>query len=103
MVRLLVLYEQPTDLKAFDEHYFEVHVPLVKRLPGLRRYTVSQDLSRIRGSASYHLVAELDWDDMASLREDLSSPLGEETARDLEQLAAWCPGIHSMVFDPRDV
>ncbi len=58
MVRFLVLYQPPTDTEAFDKHYFEVHVPLAKRLPGLRRYTVSRNPSQLRGPGPYHLVAE---------------------------------------------
>jgi hypothetical protein len=44
-------------------------------------------------------VAELDWDDMDSLQRDLASPLGRETARDADQLAEWCPGMHGMIFE----
>ncbi|MBV9451723.1 MAG: EthD family reductase [Streptosporangiaceae bacterium] len=103
MVRFLVLYQQPTDAEAFDKHYSEVHVPLVKQLPGLRRYTVSRNTARVRGPDPYYLVAELDWDDMDSLRRDFSSPAGQETARDVEKLAEWCPAIHSMIFELEDV
>lgn len=99
MVRFLVLYPPPTDLEAFDKHYFEVHVPLVKQFPALRRYTVSRNPSRVRGPEPCYLVAELDWDDMASLRQDFASPLGQETTRDADKLAEWCPAIHSMIFE----
>lgn len=100
MVRFLVLYSRPADAAAFDRHYFDVHVPMAKQLPGLRRYTVSRNVSPIRGPEPFHLVAELDWDDMDSLRRDFASPLGQETARDVEDnLAKLCPGVHSMVFE----
>jgi uncharacterized protein (TIGR02118 family) len=51
MVRFLVLYPQPTDAAAFEQHYFGVHVPLTKKLPSLRNYTVSRNLAPIRGQA----------------------------------------------------
>jgi uncharacterized protein (TIGR02118 family) len=99
MVRFLVVYPQPTDAAAFDRHYFDVHVPLAKQLPGLRRYTVSRNTAPIRGPEAFHLVSELDWDDMESLRRDFASPLGLQTARDVdENLARLCPGVRSMVF-----
>ena len=103
MVRFLVLYPPPTDAEAFDKHYFEVHVPLAKQLPGLRRYTVSRTPSRVRGPGPYYLVTALDWDDMDSLRQDFGSPLGQETARDADKLAEWCPAIHSMIFELEDL
>jgi uncharacterized protein (TIGR02118 family) len=103
MVRFLALYQTPTDVEAFEKHYFEVHVPLAKRLPGLRRYTVSRNPSRLRGPDPYYLVAQLDWDDMDSLRLDFASPLGQETARDVDNLATWCPGIHTMILEPEEL
>ena len=30
---------------------------------------------------------------------DFDSPLGQETARDVDTLTRWCPGIHSMIFE----
>lgn len=99
MVRFLVLYQRPTDVAAFDRHYDEVHVPLVKKLPGLRSYTLSRNPSAVRGPDPFYLVAELDWDDTASLQRDFASPLGQEAARDADALAKLCPGIHSMVFE----
>jgi uncharacterized protein (TIGR02118 family) len=99
MVRFLVMYQTPTDVESFEKHYFEVHVPLAKRLPGLRRYTVSRNPSRVRGPDLYYLMAELDWDDMDSLRQDFASPLGQETARDVDNLTAWCPTIHGTIFE----
>jgi hypothetical protein len=48
-------------------------------------------------------VAELDWDDMHSLRKDFASPLGQEIASDVDKLAAWCPAIHSMIFELEDL
>lgn len=99
MVRFLVLYPSPTDPAAFDRHYYDVHLPLAKQLPGLRSYTVSRNSSSVRGPEPYYLIAELEWDDMASLQRDFASPLGQETARDVDHLAELCPGIHSMVYE----
>ena len=93
MVRFLVLHPPPTDVEAFEKHYFEVHnVPLAKQFPGLRRYTVSRSPSRVRGPDPCYLVAALDWDDMDSLRQDFASPIGREAARDADKLAELVPG-----------
>lgn len=98
MIRMLVIYEQPADVAAFDDHYFGVHVPLAKRLPGLRRYAVSRNPTAVRGPRPY-LVAELDWDDVASLRTDFASPLGRDTANDVDHLATLCTGIRSTLVE----
>ncbi len=41
MARMVVIYRTPKDVEAFDRHYFEIHVPLAKKIPGLRKYEVS--------------------------------------------------------------
>lgn len=99
MTRFLVLYPEPLDAEAFDRHYFEVHLPLAKRLPGLRSYRVSRGVSAVRGAETYHLVAELEWDDVGSLRKDFGSELGAEVARDADHLAELCPNMRSLVYD----
>jgi uncharacterized protein (TIGR02118 family) len=53
MARMVVIYKTPRDPKAFDQHYFSVHVPMAKQLPGLRKYDVS------RGSMFRPSVARL--------------------------------------------
>jgi uncharacterized protein (TIGR02118 family) len=60
MVRFLVLYDQPRDPGAFERHYRDVHIPLAKKLPGLRRYTISRSVAPVRGGEAYYLLAELD-------------------------------------------
>jgi len=99
MVRFVAVYPAPIDVEGFGRHYFEVHVPLAKRLPGLRRYTVSREVTTLRGSEPCHLVAELDWDDMDSLRRDFDSELGRQAARDLDELEKLCPGVRTIVFE----
>ena len=100
MVRFTVIWKStPTDVEAFDRHYREVHIPLAKKLAGLRRYTLSRDLSRVRGEGAYYQIAELDWDDMASLRQAFDSPVGRPTAEDVEHLSQWSPGVESVIYE----
>ena len=99
MVRFLVLYRRPPDPAAFDRHYFDVHVPLAKRLPGLRSYMISRNPSLIRGEEPPYLIGELEWDDMAALQRAFASPTGRETARDADRLADLSGGMQSMIFE----
>jgi uncharacterized protein (TIGR02118 family) len=81
MVRFVVMYDTPSDIEAFERHYREVHIPLAKQLPGLRRYTVSHDGTPVIGEP-YYLVVMLDWDDMESLDAAFGSEAGKKTAED---------------------
>jgi uncharacterized protein (TIGR02118 family) len=98
MVRLLVLYEKPGDQSAFDLHYRDVHIPLVKALPGLRQYTISRNAVAAGGGEAFYLVAELDWDDMDALGAAFASPEGQAATADLALLAPG-GGVRSMIFE----
>jgi len=95
--RFLVLYETPADPSAFDRHYREVHVPLARKLPGLRRYAVGGQATGVRGAEPCHLVAELEWDTMEELRASFASPEALVCAADAAGLQEFAP-VRSMVF-----
>ena len=42
MAEVLVTYKTPKDTAAFDKYYAETHIPLAKKMPGLRKYQVSK-------------------------------------------------------------
>jgi uncharacterized protein (TIGR02118 family) len=102
MVRFIALYDQPEDAEAFDRHYREVHIPLAKKLPGLRRYTISRNARPSRGADAYYLVAELDWDDIDALERDFRSPEGQATADDVGNLAPEGK-VRTMIYEVEDV
>ena len=94
--RFLAVYETPADPAEFDRHYREVHLPLVRRLPRLRRYALGRDAAAVRGEP-YYLVAEYDWDTMEDLRAAFASPEGRATAADAARLQQLAP-VRSMIF-----
>ena len=102
MSRILVLYNQPADPAAFDKYYFETHVPLAKKIPGLRSYIVNSGSPAIMspGEAPY-LIAELGFDTMADVQRAFASPEGQATAADLGNFAQ--AGVTILAFDTRSV
>ena len=107
MAQLLALYHQPADPAAFDRYYFQIHVPIAKKIPGLRSYVVNDGpLNAIAGSpAPYagspapYLIAELGFDSMADLQSALSSAEGQAAAADLSNFAQ--AGVTLIVFETR--
>jgi uncharacterized protein (TIGR02118 family) len=94
--RFLAVYEAPDDPEAFDRHYAEVHIPLLRRLPGLRRYTVGRDITALHGAPCY-LVTELEWDTMDDLQAAFASREGRATAADAARLQELAP-VRRMIF-----
>jgi uncharacterized protein (TIGR02118 family) len=99
--RFIILWGTPTDPDAFDRHYREVHIPLARQLPGLRRYTLSRDMASVRGEEPPYQIGELDWDDMASLRHAFESEVGRATADDVDHLTQYAT-VRSMVYELED-
>lgn len=96
MVRFLVLYGMPEDPAAFDKHYNEIHIPLVRQLPGLLSYTVSRHLAALDG-AKYYLIAELDWENMEAMQAAFASEIGVQTAADVPKFAP--TGVQRLIYE----
>lgn len=94
--RFLALYKTPADPETFERHYRQVHIPLLRQLPRLRRYTVSRDVTALHG-APYYLITELEWDTMDELRAAFASPGGRATAADAARLQELAP-VRRMIF-----
>ncbi|WP_405138128.1 EthD family reductase [Nocardia sp. NBC_01388] len=94
--RFVIMYDRPSDVEAFERHYSEVHIPLAKQLPGLRRYTVSRDATPVIGEP-YYLVVMLDWDDMEALGAAFGSEVGNRTAEDATTNLARYTTLRGMV------
>ena len=102
MARLLVLYKAPKDTTAFDKYYFETHVPIAKKIPGLRKYEVSQGpIATPAGASDVHLIAILHFDDLAAIQNAFASPEGQAAAADVQTFATG--GVDMLLFDDRVV
>lgn len=83
MVKLIALYKQPDHKESFDDHYFNVHTPLAKKMPGLEKIEVSRIYGSPTGESKYYLLAELYFKDKESLNASMNSTEGKAAAKDL--------------------
>ena len=99
MAQLLVLYNTPADPEAFQRYYHETHIPLAKKIPGLRSAWISEGpVQALAGDAPY-LIGNLTFDSMADLQAGLASPEGKATAADLPNFASG--GATLLVFEDK--
>jgi uncharacterized protein (TIGR02118 family) len=102
MAKIVVLYKTPKSTDAFDRYYFATHVPLAKKLPGLKKYDVSQGtVAASAGASGIHLVATLHFDSLDAIKTAFGSPEGQATAGDLANFADG--GADLYFFDTKDV
>ena len=102
MARLVVIYKTPKDAAAFDQHYFGTHVPIAKKIPGLRKYEVSRGpVATPAGPSGVHLVATLYFDDMTAIQKAFASAEGQAAAADVQTFTTDPPDM--LLFDSREV
>ncbi|HEY1518578.1 MAG TPA: EthD family reductase [Solirubrobacteraceae bacterium] len=88
MVKLVVAYGTPEDPDAFDRYYADTHIPLVNKIPNLRRFESGKVVGTPDGSAPpYYYLAELSFEDADELQASLGSPEGQTTAADVANFA----------------
>jgi uncharacterized protein (TIGR02118 family) len=88
MAKVIAMYKRPTDTAAFDRYYFDTHVPIAKKIHGLRQYEVTTGpVATLQGESPYYLVAVLTFDSMTAVRAALASPEGQATAADFVNFA----------------
>jgi uncharacterized protein (TIGR02118 family) len=88
MVKLTVLYGAPADPEAFDAYYAEHHVPLVHKVPGLRRFEAAHVVGTRDGSEPpYYLIAELWFDSAEAMQESMATPAGQAPGADVPNFA----------------
>ncbi|MFO0818950.1 MAG: EthD family reductase [Pirellulales bacterium] len=89
MIRLLVLYGHPADPDAFDRYYADIHIPLAKRMQGLRKWTIGKVTGTPGGAPPpYYYVADLYADSREQMEAILASPEGQAAVRDVPNYAS---------------
>lgn len=88
MIKLIALFRKPADTAEFDKHYNEVHTPLVKKYPGMRKLEITRITGAPIGETKYHLLCEMYWDSKDDMDKALASPEGRAVAKDLMSFGA---------------
>lgn len=97
MYRLTVLYGHPKDPAAFDRYYHETHIPIARRMKGLRGWTIGLCESAVPGEPPpYYMIVGLYADTRADLDAILASPEGQATIADVPNFAS---GGFTFMFD----
>lgn len=93
-MKLVAIYQEPADPAAFDEAYFQTHLPLIEKVPGLQRTVITRFKRTVMGEGPY-LMAEMYFADEESLKSAMRSPEMGEAGENLEGFAS---GLASLMF-----
>src|SRR5258708_6046052 len=102
MAEVVVMYKTPKDTAAFDKHYSEKHIPLAKKIPGLRKYAISQGpVATPAGPSAFPLIAILTFDNLKAVQAGFGSAEGKAAAAGVQTFAT--RGADMLLFDTREV
>ncbi len=88
MIKLVALYGMPGNPAHFDRYYRDVHVPLARKIPKIRRFTIHKVLgSPQEGTSPFYCLTEVYWDDLATARNALASSDGQASYNDVPNYA----------------
>lgn len=86
---MTVIYKTPKDKDFFEKHYFEVHIPLAKQLPGLIKYEINEGaVVSITGHPEPYRIANLYFDSLETMMDAFRSDIGQKCALDRQILAS---------------
>lgn len=93
-MKLIALYRQPADREAFDEAYFNTHMPLLAKVPGLEKTVITRFTRTLMGEGLY-MMAEMYFTDESALKAGMRSP---EMAAAGENLDGFAHGLVTLMF-----
>ena len=88
MVRLTVLYGHPDDPDAFQRYYHETHIPLARKMKGLKGWTIGMCEAAEEGEPPpYYMIVGLLAESREAMEAILASPAGQATVADVPNFA----------------
>ena len=87
MHRVLALYPMPQDPEHFRRYYRDTHVPIVRKLPGLKAFRYSLEVAALEGDSPYFCIAELEFESVEALMTAVLSAEGRATVADVANYA----------------
>ncbi len=89
MAKLIILYGQPDDPAAFEDYYFDRHLPFAQQqMPNVRGAESGKVIGTPGGDEpSYYRFAAMSYDSNEDLQQGISSQDGRAVLADLQNFA----------------
>ena len=101
MIRLTVLYGHPTDPDEFDRYYHDIHIPLARKMRGLKGWTLGKCQSAEPGQPpAFYMIVGLYADSRQEMESILQTPQGQACIADVANFAT---GGVTFLYNDEDV
>src|SRR5271167_2129243 len=93
-VKLVVMYQRPKDIDAFEKIYQNEHVPLaVAKLEGKTKIVATKVLASPQGTPQFYCIAEVHFPSMEVLQQCAASDGGKETLAHAMKISSGGPPV----------
>jgi uncharacterized protein (TIGR02118 family) len=100
MHKLIVTYKKPADVDAFMDHYTNVHIPLVEKIPGLARTEINRVTgSPMGGEPDLFMIVEMSFPDAETFKTAMRSPENMATGKDAMGFAKGLFSVMTAISD----
>ena len=104
MAKMTVIYKTPEDIEFFERHYFEVHIPLAKQLPGLIKYEINEGpIVSPTGHNDTFRIANLYFESLEAIKVAFGSEIGQKCAADRQIFAPNDEDVQIYLYDTKEV
>ena len=86
-IKVVALCAKPENPEAFLKHYYETHVPMVRKIPHLQQMSVREITSSPLGDSPYFLMNEMTYADQVSFEDAMRSPENKAVGEDAQSFA----------------
>jgi uncharacterized protein (TIGR02118 family) len=93
-MKLVALYKKPADADSFDKAYFDTHMPLIAKVPGLQKAVITKFVRTVMGDDMY-MMAEMYFADQDSLKAAMKSP---EMGAAGQNLNSFAEGLVTLLY-----
>ena len=101
MAQLVVTYGTPSDPAAFDRHYSEIHVPLARAIPRLRRFETSRGpVLAPDGPSGVYMIATLHFDTLSDIAAAFGNPVVAPATTSSWNVPSTISSLNTSVFTP---
>jgi len=97
-VKLTVIYDNPKDSAAFERHYRDVHMPIARKIPSVRKVELAKVFPKEDGSPTpAYRTADLYFDSYDAACAAIASAEGQAAIKDALALATG--GVRFLLSD----
>ncbi|MGE5723207.1 MAG: EthD family reductase [Sphingomonadales bacterium] len=83
MHKLMALYRTPPDPDHFRNYYETVHIPLVRKMPGIVRMNYSFDVHDFGGGSPFFCIFECYFENVQDMIASAQTPEGQVVTADV--------------------